>query len=84
MAASEANSIMMRFRHLRENLQKLNKKFGQLAVNAQVAEQIQRADLDTVQIAIRTTMVASPHHRMTYKTSSKGITIGDDSRVEVA
>ncbi|KAK4397903.1 hypothetical protein Sango_1265800 [Sesamum angolense] len=45
--------------HLRENLEELNKKFGRLAVNAQVARQIQRADLDTVQIAIRTTMVAS-------------------------
>ncbi|KAL0292261.1 UNVERIFIED_CONTAM: movement protein [Sesamum calycinum] len=42
--------------HLRENLEELNKKFGRLAVNAQVAE-IQRADLDTVQIAIRTTIV---------------------------
>ncbi|KAL0442064.1 UNVERIFIED_CONTAM: putative enzymatic polyprotein [Sesamum radiatum] len=59
MEASEANSIMIRLRHLRENLEELNKKFGRLAVNAQVAGQIQRADLDTVQIAIRTTMVAS-------------------------
>ncbi|KAL0358194.1 UNVERIFIED_CONTAM: movement protein [Sesamum calycinum] len=59
MEASEANSIMLRLRHLRENLEELNKKFGRLAVNAQVAGQIQRADLDTVQIAIRTTMVAS-------------------------
>ncbi|KAK4385887.1 hypothetical protein Sango_2712700 [Sesamum angolense] len=41
------------------NLEELNKKFGRLAVNAQVAGQIQRVDLDTVQIAIRTTMVAS-------------------------
>ncbi|KAL0329110.1 UNVERIFIED_CONTAM: hypothetical protein Sradi_4897700 [Sesamum radiatum] len=56
---SEANSIMLRLRHLRENLEELNKKFGRLAVNAQVAGQIQRADLDTVQIAIRTAMVAS-------------------------
>ncbi|KAK4382553.1 Serine/threonine-protein phosphatase 7 long form [Sesamum angolense] len=46
-------------RHLRENLEELNNKFGRLAVNAQVAGQIQRADLDNVQIAIRTTMVAS-------------------------
>ncbi|KAK4397935.1 putative enzymatic polyprotein, partial [Sesamum angolense] len=46
-------------RHLRENLEELNNKFGRLAVNAQVAGQIQRADLDTVQIVIRTTMVAS-------------------------
>ncbi|KAK4393997.1 putative enzymatic polyprotein [Sesamum angolense] len=53
------NSIMLRLRHLRENLEELNNKFGRLAVNAQVAGQIQRADLDTVQIAIRTTMVAS-------------------------
>ncbi|KAK4394841.1 hypothetical protein Sango_1638400 [Sesamum angolense] len=45
--------------HLRENLEELNNKFGRLAVNAQVAGQIQRADRDTVQIAIRTTMVAS-------------------------
>ncbi|KAL0283236.1 UNVERIFIED_CONTAM: hypothetical protein Sangu_2903700 [Sesamum angustifolium] len=59
MEASEANSIMLRLRHLRENLEELNNKFGRLAVNAQVAEQIQRADLETVQIAIRTTMVAS-------------------------
>ncbi|KAL0368383.1 UNVERIFIED_CONTAM: Enzymatic polyprotein [Sesamum calycinum] len=59
MEASEANSIMLRFRHLRENLEELDKKFGRLAVNAQVARQIQRADLDTVQIAIRTTIVAS-------------------------
>ncbi|KAL0337672.1 UNVERIFIED_CONTAM: Polyprotein P3 [Sesamum calycinum] len=59
MEASEANSIMLRLRHLRENLEELNKKFGRLAVNSQVAGQIQRADLDTVQIAIRTTMVAS-------------------------
>ncbi|KAL0325504.1 UNVERIFIED_CONTAM: hypothetical protein Sradi_5119700 [Sesamum radiatum] len=59
MEASEANSIMLRRRHLRENLEELNKKFGRLAVNAQVAGQIQRADLDIVQIAIRTTMVAS-------------------------
>ncbi|KAK4400899.1 putative enzymatic polyprotein [Sesamum angolense] len=59
MEASEANSIILRLGHLRENLEELNKKFGRLAVNAQVARQIQRADLDTVQIAIRTTMVAS-------------------------
>ncbi|KAL2250133.1 UNVERIFIED_CONTAM: hypothetical protein Sindi_2487000 [Sesamum indicum] len=49
MEASEANSIMYRLRHLRENLKKLDRKFGQLAVNGQVAGQIQRADLDTVQ-----------------------------------
>ncbi|KAL0283498.1 UNVERIFIED_CONTAM: hypothetical protein Sangu_2886100 [Sesamum angustifolium] len=59
MEAFEANSIMLRFRLLRENLKEFNKKFGRLAVNAQVAGQIQRADLDTVQIAIRMTMVAS-------------------------
>ncbi|KAL2237710.1 UNVERIFIED_CONTAM: Enzymatic polyprotein [Sesamum indicum] len=37
MEASEANSIMLRLRHLRENLEELDRKFGQLAVNAQVA-----------------------------------------------
>ncbi|KAL2226503.1 UNVERIFIED_CONTAM: hypothetical protein Sindi_2009000, partial [Sesamum indicum] len=59
MEASEANSIMLRLRHLRENLEELDRKFGQLAVNAQVAEQIQRADLDTVQVAIRSSLLAS-------------------------
>ncbi|KAL0339259.1 UNVERIFIED_CONTAM: hypothetical protein Sangu_1448000 [Sesamum angustifolium] len=59
MEAFEANSIMLRLRHLRENLEELNKKFGRLVMNSEVAEQIQRADLDTIQIAIRTTMVAS-------------------------
>ena len=59
MEASEANSIMLRLRHLRENLEELDRKFGQLAVNAQVAGQIQRADLDTVQVAIRSSLLAS-------------------------
>ncbi|KAL2235587.1 UNVERIFIED_CONTAM: hypothetical protein Sindi_1290900, partial [Sesamum indicum] len=49
MEASEANSVMLRLRHLRENLEELDRKFGQLAVNAQIAGQIQRADLDIVQ-----------------------------------
>ncbi|KAL2225189.1 UNVERIFIED_CONTAM: Enzymatic polyprotein, partial [Sesamum indicum] len=59
MEASEANSIMLRLRHLRKNLEELDRKFGQLAVNAQVAGQIQRADLDTVQVAIRSSLLAS-------------------------
>ncbi|KAL2235767.1 UNVERIFIED_CONTAM: hypothetical protein Sindi_1308900 [Sesamum indicum] len=59
MEASEANSIMLRLRHLRENLEELDRKFGQLAVNAQVTGQIQRADLDTVQVAIRSSLLAS-------------------------
>ncbi|KAL0307428.1 UNVERIFIED_CONTAM: hypothetical protein Sangu_3032200 [Sesamum angustifolium] len=42
-----------------ENLEELDKKFGQLAVNTQVVGQIQRVDLDTVQIAIRTSLLAS-------------------------
>ncbi|KAL2246283.1 UNVERIFIED_CONTAM: hypothetical protein Sindi_2896500, partial [Sesamum indicum] len=46
-------------RHLRENLEELDQKFGQLAVNAQVAGQIQRADLDTVQVVIRSSLLAS-------------------------
>ncbi|KAL0423776.1 UNVERIFIED_CONTAM: hypothetical protein Sradi_0912400 [Sesamum radiatum] len=59
MEASKAKSTMLRLRHLRENLEELNKKFGRQAVNAQVTEQIKRVDLDTVQITIRITMVAS-------------------------
>ncbi|KAL0329086.1 UNVERIFIED_CONTAM: hypothetical protein Sradi_4895300 [Sesamum radiatum] len=67
MEASEANSIMLRLKNLRENLEELNKKFGRLAVNAQVAGQVRRANFDTVQIAIRTTMVVSTSLRMIYK-----------------
>ncbi|KAL0292267.1 UNVERIFIED_CONTAM: Enzymatic polyprotein [Sesamum angustifolium] len=59
MEASEANSIMLRLRHLRENLEELNREFGRLAVNAQVAGQVQRADLDLVQTNIRSSLVAS-------------------------
>ncbi|KAL2250146.1 UNVERIFIED_CONTAM: hypothetical protein Sindi_2488300, partial [Sesamum indicum] len=59
MEASEANSIMLRLRHPWENLEELDRKFGQLAVNAQVAGQIQRADLDIVQVAIRSSLLAS-------------------------
>ncbi|KAL2224433.1 UNVERIFIED_CONTAM: hypothetical protein Sindi_3023700, partial [Sesamum indicum] len=51
MEASEANSIMLRLRHLRENLEWPDRKFGQLAVNAQVLG-LQRVDLDNVQVAI--------------------------------
>ncbi|KAL0291079.1 UNVERIFIED_CONTAM: movement protein [Sesamum angustifolium] len=58
MEASEANSIMLRLRHLRENLEELNREFGRL-VNAQVAGQVQRADLDLVQTNIRSSLVAS-------------------------
>ncbi|KAL2231157.1 UNVERIFIED_CONTAM: hypothetical protein Sindi_1710100, partial [Sesamum indicum] len=35
MEASEANSIILRLMHLRENLEELDKKFGQLVVKAQ-------------------------------------------------
>ncbi|KAL0440060.1 UNVERIFIED_CONTAM: hypothetical protein Slati_2489000 [Sesamum latifolium] len=50
---------MLRLRHLRKNLEKLDREFGWLAVNAQVAGQVQRADLDIVQTTIRSSLVAS-------------------------
>ncbi|KAK4392624.1 hypothetical protein Sango_2040200 [Sesamum angolense] len=53
MEGSEANSVMLRLRHLRENLEELDREFGRLAVNVQVAGQVQRADLDKVQTNIR-------------------------------
>ncbi|KAK4382175.1 hypothetical protein Sango_2898200 [Sesamum angolense] len=56
---AEANSVMLRLRHLRENLEELDREFGRLAVNAQVAGQVQRADLDKVQTNIRSSLVAS-------------------------
>ncbi|KAL0434936.1 UNVERIFIED_CONTAM: hypothetical protein Sradi_0201500 [Sesamum radiatum] len=59
MEGFEANSVMLRLRHLRENLKELDRQFGRLAVNAQVAGQVQRADLDTVQTAIRSSLIAS-------------------------
>ncbi|KAK4403275.1 movement protein [Sesamum angolense] len=59
MEGAEANSVMLRLRHLRENLEELEREFGRLAVNAQVAGQVQRADLDKVQTNIRSSLVAS-------------------------
>ncbi|KAK4410469.1 hypothetical protein Sango_0119900 [Sesamum angolense] len=59
MEGAEANSVMLRLRHLRENLEELDREFGRLAVNAQVAGQVQRADLDKVQTNIRVSLVAS-------------------------
>ncbi|KAL0391149.1 UNVERIFIED_CONTAM: Transposon Ty3-G Gag-Pol polyprotein [Sesamum calycinum] len=59
MEGFEANSVMLRLRHLRENLEELDREFGRLAVNAQVAGQVQRADLDIVQTNIRSSLVAS-------------------------
>ncbi|KAL0324774.1 UNVERIFIED_CONTAM: hypothetical protein Sradi_5046700 [Sesamum radiatum] len=50
---------MLRLRHLRENLEELDREFGRLAVNAQVAGQVQKADLDIVQTNIRSSLVAS-------------------------
>ncbi|KAL0399786.1 UNVERIFIED_CONTAM: hypothetical protein Sradi_2321900 [Sesamum radiatum] len=50
---------MLRLRHLRENLEELDREFGRLSVNAQVAGQVQRADLDIVQTTIRSSLVAS-------------------------
>ncbi|KAK4392506.1 Enzymatic polyprotein [Sesamum angolense] len=35
MEGFEANSVMLRLRHLRENLEELDREFGRLAVNAQ-------------------------------------------------
>ncbi|KAK4391752.1 hypothetical protein Sango_1953000, partial [Sesamum angolense] len=40
MEGAEANSVMLRLRHLRENLEELDREFGRLAVNAQVAGQV--------------------------------------------
>ncbi|KAK4409898.1 movement protein [Sesamum angolense] len=59
MEGAEANSVMLRLRHLRENLEEPDREFGRLAVNAQVAGQVQRADLDKVQTNIRSSLVAS-------------------------
>ncbi|KAL0298950.1 UNVERIFIED_CONTAM: putative enzymatic polyprotein [Sesamum radiatum] len=59
MEGFEANSVMLRLRHLRENLEELDREFGRLAVNAQVAGQVQRADLDIVQTNIRSSLLAS-------------------------
>ncbi|KAK4383466.1 hypothetical protein Sango_2771600 [Sesamum angolense] len=56
---AEANSVMLRLRHLRENLEELDREFGRLAIKAQIAGQVQRADLDKVQTDIRSSLVAS-------------------------
>ncbi|KAL0373533.1 UNVERIFIED_CONTAM: movement protein [Sesamum radiatum] len=46
-----------KYEHLKENLEEFDRQFGRL--NAQVAGQVQRANLDTVQTAIRSSLVAS-------------------------
>ncbi|KAL0428386.1 UNVERIFIED_CONTAM: hypothetical protein Slati_3013400 [Sesamum latifolium] len=53
------NSVILRLWHLRENLEELDREFGRLAVNTQVAGQVQRVDLDIVQTTIRSFLVAS-------------------------
>ncbi|KAL0462704.1 UNVERIFIED_CONTAM: hypothetical protein Slati_0158000 [Sesamum latifolium] len=82
MEGFEVNSIMLRLRHLREYLEELDREFRRLAVNAQVAGQVQRADLDIVQTTIRNSLVAST--ALWNALNSKGIAFGDDSRVEGA
>ncbi|KAK4409353.1 putative enzymatic polyprotein [Sesamum angolense] len=64
MEGAEANSVMLRLRHLRENLEELDREFGRLAVNAQVAGQVQRADLDKVQTNIRSSLGSKPALRV--------------------
>ncbi|KAL0430811.1 UNVERIFIED_CONTAM: hypothetical protein Sradi_0707100 [Sesamum radiatum] len=59
MEGFAANFFMLRLRHLRENLEELDREFGRLAMNAQVAGQVQRTDLDIVQTMIRSSLVAS-------------------------
>ncbi|KAL0345714.1 UNVERIFIED_CONTAM: hypothetical protein Sradi_4402700 [Sesamum radiatum] len=59
MEGFEANSIMLRLTHLRENLEELDRQFGRLAINAQVTGQVQRANLDTVQTEKISSLVAS-------------------------
>ncbi|KAL0400106.1 UNVERIFIED_CONTAM: hypothetical protein Sradi_2353900 [Sesamum radiatum] len=59
MEGFEANSIMLRLWHLRKNLEELNRGFGRLTLNAQVAGQVQRVDLEIVQTMIRSSLVAS-------------------------
>ncbi|KAL2248332.1 UNVERIFIED_CONTAM: hypothetical protein Sindi_2685500 [Sesamum indicum] len=78
--ASETNSITVRFRHLKENLKELGKKFGQLEVRAQVDDQVQRDNLDTVQIAIRSSVLASMERLD--RTNSESNALGDGSLVE--
>ncbi|KAL0394881.1 UNVERIFIED_CONTAM: Enzymatic polyprotein [Sesamum latifolium] len=64
MEEFEANLVMLRLRHLRENLEELDREFGRLAVNAQVAGQVQRADLDIVQTIIRSSLGSKPALRV--------------------
>ena len=85
MEASEANSIMLRLRHLLKNLKELDKKFGQLAVNTQVCRTNSKnrsrhypGRNKEFLISIHLAM-----ERLT-RTNSKGVTFGDDSRVEGA
>ncbi|KAK4407663.1 hypothetical protein Sango_0347300 [Sesamum angolense] len=85
MEGFEANSVMLRLRHLRENLEELDREFGRLAVNAQVAGQVQRADLDKVQTNIRSSLDSKPvaadsSTACTRPSSNSGETATDESQ----
>ncbi|KAK4387679.1 hypothetical protein Sango_2374500 [Sesamum angolense] len=45
MEGTEANSVMLRLRHLRENLEELDREFGRLAVNAQASPSVMTREL---------------------------------------
>ncbi|KAK4408631.1 hypothetical protein Sango_0444100 [Sesamum angolense] len=85
MEGAEANSVMLRLRHLRENLEELDREFGRLAVNAQVAGQVQRTDLDKVQTNIRSSLASKPvaadsSTACTRPSSDSGETATDESQ----
>ncbi|KAK4411684.1 movement protein [Sesamum angolense] len=79
MEGAEANSVMLRLRHLRENLEELDREFGRLAVKAQIAGQVQRADLDKVQKYQEFLGSFNGAMERSTRTNSKGIALAADS-----
>ncbi|KAL0395062.1 UNVERIFIED_CONTAM: hypothetical protein Slati_4472400 [Sesamum latifolium] len=79
MEGFEANSVMLRLRHVRENPEELDREFGRLVVNTQVAGQVQRADLDTVHQNKEFLGSINCAMERSTRTNSKDIALGDDS-----
>ncbi|KAL2225421.1 UNVERIFIED_CONTAM: hypothetical protein Sindi_2998600, partial [Sesamum indicum] len=81
MESSEANSLMLRLRHLGENLEELDRKFGQYQLMPKLPDKFKEPDIDTIQVANKEFLI-SIHlamERLT-RTNSKDVTFGDDSR----
>ncbi|KAL0367519.1 UNVERIFIED_CONTAM: hypothetical protein Sradi_3642000 [Sesamum radiatum] len=67
MEAFEANSIMLRLKHLRENLEELDRKFGWFAVNAKWLDKSKDQMLALSRLPKEVPWWLKPHYGIIYK-----------------